>query len=43
MSAATSPVSPWQIEFRDGVTELGAIWGSGPNDIYAVGKTATPR
>jgi hypothetical protein len=32
------PVSPWQIEFRDGTTILWAVWGSGPNDVYAVGR-----
>lgn len=35
--AADVPASPWQVEFGDGVTTLRAIWGSGPNDIYAVG------
>ena len=35
------PVSPWQVEFSDGVTKLWAVWGSGPNDIYAVGQNGT--
>lgn len=39
--AADVPASPWQVEFGDGVTTLRAIWGSGPNDIYAVGDNGT--
>src|SRR5207247_5163759 len=29
--------SPWKVEFADSMVKLSAIWGSGPNDIYAVG------
>jgi hypothetical protein len=34
-----TPPSPWQIEFRDGTTIFWSVWGSGPNDVYAVGKS----
>lgn len=28
----------WTTEYQDPLVELNAVWGSGPNDVYAVGK-----